>query len=199
VQVRPIDAREAARRVEDVLDAAIAAHQRIRQTAAAPVVRAAEVMRAAIAAGHKVLVFGNGGSAADAQHFAAELVGRFQQDRAGLPAIALTVDGSTMTSVANDYGFDRVFARQVEALGRAGDVAVGISTSGASPNVLAAFGAARQRGLRTIAFTGRDGGALGQAADVHINVADASTARVQEVHRTLIHALCEIIERAVEE
>jgi D-sedoheptulose 7-phosphate isomerase len=194
--VRSIDAREAARRVDQVLDAAIALHQRVRQAGAASVVRAAEVMTAAIAAGGKVLVFGNGGSAADAQHFAAELVGRFQQDRAGLPAIALTTDGATMTSVANDYGFDRVFARQVEALGMSGDVAVGISTSGASPNVLAAFSTARQRGLRTIAFTGRDGGALGAAADVHINVADQSTARVQEVHRTLIHALCEIVESA---
>jgi D-sedoheptulose 7-phosphate isomerase len=196
--VHSIDAREAARRAEQVLDAAIAVHQRVRQAGTATVVRAAELMTAAIAAGGKVLIFGNGGSAADAQHFAAELVGRFQRDRVGLPAVALTTDGSTMTSVANDYGFDRVFARQVEALGRSGDIAVGISTSGASPNVLAAFSAARQRGLRTIAITGRDGGALGAAADVHINVADQSTARVQEVHRTLIHALCEIVENAVE-
>lgn len=193
-----IDAREAARRVEQVLDAASALHQRVRQAGTATVVRAAELMIATIAAGGKVLIFGNGGSAADAQHFAAELVGRFQRDRVGLPAVALTTDGSTMTSVANDYGFDRVFARQVEALGRPGDIAVGISTSGASPNVLAAFSAARQRGLRTIAITGRDGGALGAAADVHINVADQSTARVQEVHRTLIHALCEIVESACE-
>jgi D-sedoheptulose 7-phosphate isomerase len=192
--VHSIDAREAARRAEQVLDAAIAVHQRVRQAGTATVVRAAELMTAAIAAGGKVLIFGNGGSAADAQHFAAELVGRFQRDRVGLPAVALTTDGSTMTSVANDYGF----ARQVEALGRSGDIAVGISTSGASPNVLAAFSAARQRGLRTIAITGRDGGALGAAADVHINVADQSTARVQEVHRTLIHALCEIVENAVE-
>ena len=195
--MRAIDAREAARRVEQVLDAAVALHQRVRQAGAAPVVKAAEMMTAALAAGGKALVFGNGGSAADAQHLAAELVGRFQQERHGLAAVALTTDGATITSVANDYGFDRVFARQVEALGNPGDVAIGISTSGASPNVLAAFSSARQRGMRTIAFTGRDGGALGRAADVHINVADQSTARVQEVHRTLIHALCEIVESAI--
>ena len=196
--MRPIDAREAARRVEAVLDGAIALHQRIRQASTGPVVRAAEVMTTALAAGGKVLVFGNGGSAADAQHFVAELVGRFQRDRGGLAAVALTADSSTITSVANDYGFDRVFARQVEALGRPGDVAIGISTSGTSANILTALAAAKTGGLKTIALTGRDGGAVGAATDVHINVPDASTARVQEVHRTLIHALCEIVESAVE-
>ena len=184
--------------MEQVLDGAIAAHQRVRRADMAPVVRAAEVMAAAFAAGGKVLAFGNGGSAADAEHLVAELVGRFQRDRAGLAAVALTTASSTVTSVANDYGFERVFARQVEALGGRGDVAIGISTSGASANVLAAFAAARERGLRTIALTGRDGGALGRAAEVHINVPEPSTARVQEVQRTLIHALCEIVEAALD-
>ena len=195
--MRAVDARDAARRVGQVLDDAIALHQRIRQAGTGPVVRAAEIMVTALAAGGKALVFGNGGSAADAQHFAAELVGRFQRDRAGLAAVALTADSSIVTSVANDYGFERVFARQVEALGRAGDVAIGISTSGASANVLAAFETAKQHGLRTVALTGRNGGAIGAAADVHINVPDQSAARVQEVHRTLIHALCEIVETAM--
>jgi D-sedoheptulose 7-phosphate isomerase len=142
-----------------------------------------------------VLVFGNGGSASDAQHFAAELVGRFTRERRALAAVALTTDTSILTALANDYAFDRVFARQVEALGRPGDVALGISTSGASANVVAGLEAARAGGLVTVALTGRDGGAAGAAADIHVNVASPSTARVQEVHRTLLHALCELIER----
>jgi D-sedoheptulose 7-phosphate isomerase len=140
-------------------------------------------------------LFGNGGSASDAQHVSAELVGRFQRERAGLPAIALTTDTSILTSVANDDGFDRVFVRQIEALGRAGDVALGISTSGGSPNVLAALEAARAKGLNTIALTGKDGGAVGRAAAIHVNVPAQSTARVQEVHRTLLHIICDIVER----
>src|SRR5207253_3174139 len=142
------------------------------------------------------LVFGNGGSASDAQHLASELVGRFERQRAGFAAIALTTDASVLTSVANDYGYEHVFARQVEALGRAGDVSMGITTSGASPNVLAAFEAARPRGVRTIALTGRDGGAAGRAADIHINVPSDSTARVQEVHRTLLHVICDLVEKS---
>jgi D-sedoheptulose 7-phosphate isomerase len=156
---------------------------------------AAEAMIQALRGGGRILVCGNGGSAADAQHFAAELVGRFERERAALSAIALTTDASILTAVANDYDFTRVFARQVEALGRPGDVVLGISTSGASANVIAAFAAARAGGLTTVALTGRDGGALGAASDIHINVPAASTARVQEVHRTLLHALCAIVER----
>ena len=143
-----------------------------------------------------MLVFGNGGSAADAQHLTAELVGRFQRDRRGMAAIALTADTSVITSVANDYGFERIFARQIEALGAPGDVAFAISTSGDSPNVVAAVEAARSQGLTTIALTGRAGGRLAGLADIHVNVPDASAARAQEVHRTLIHAICEIVEGA---
>lgn len=182
--------------VAAALDDTIALHAKVRAMDLAPVVGAADAIRAAFRSGGKLLVFGNGGSAADAQHMAAELVGRFARERAAMPAIALTTDTSVLTSVGNDYGFDRVFARQVEALGRPGDVAFGISTSGASANVLAALEAAKARGLVTIALTGRDGGAIGRAAAIHVNVPDASTARVQEVHRTLIHAICELVEMA---
>jgi len=142
-------------------------------------------------------VFGNGGSASDAQHLSAELVGRFMKERAAMPAIALTVDTSILTAIANDYSYKQVFVRQIEALGRAGDVAMGISTSGESPNVIAALQAARAQGLKTIALTGRDGGGVGRAADIHVNVPDQNTARVQEVHRTLIHVMCEVVEAHV--
>jgi phosphoheptose isomerase len=192
--MRPIDAGTAVSIVARTLDAAIALHQRVRGLDLAPVARAAETMASALAAGRKLLAFGNGGSASDAQHLTTELVGRFQKERAGYAAIALTADTSLLTSVANDYGFERVFARQVEALGQTGDVAFAISTSGTSPNVVAGLEAARQAGLRTIALTGRDGGHAGRIADIHINVPDDCTARVQEVHSTLIHAICEIID-----
>ena len=185
-----------ARTVQRVLDAAIAAHQRMRAADPAAVVEAADVVRAALGRGAKVLVFGNGGSAADAQHFVAELVGRFVREREGFAAIALTTDTSVLTSIANDYGYERVFARQLEALGRGGDVAVAISTSGESANVIAAVRAARDRGLHTIALTGRDGGGVGALVDVHVNVPEASTARAQEVHRTLLHAICELVDHA---
>jgi D-sedoheptulose 7-phosphate isomerase len=164
-------------------------------SAAGPAAAAAKAMVEALRAGGRILVCGNGGSAADAQHFAAELVGRFERERAALAAIALTTDSSIVTAVANDYDFARIFSRQVEALGRPGDVVLGISTSGASANVIAAFAAARAGGLTTVALTGCDGGAVGAAADIHVNVPAASTARVQEVHRTLLHSMCALIER----
>ena len=162
---------------------------------AGPAADAAEAMIAALRGGGRILACGNGGSAADAQHFAAELVGRFERERAPLAAIALTTDTSIVTAVANDYDFSRVFSRQVEALGRPGDVILGISTSGGSANVVSAFEAAKAGGLKTVALTGRDGGAVGAAADIHVNVPDASTARVQEVHRTMLHAMCALVER----
>jgi phosphoheptose isomerase len=180
-----------------IFDEHIALHTRMRGSSLEPVVRAAGTIRAAFAAGGKLLIFGNGGSAADSQHLAAELVGRFARERAAMPAVALTVDTSVLTSIGNDYAYDRVFVRQIEALGRSGDVAFGISTSGGSLNVLRALQAATARGLRTIALTGRDGGAIGEAAEIHINVPHASTPRVQEVHGTLIHAICELVERAL--
>ena len=174
----------------------MALHERVRQADPRPVLDAAAAIVAALRGGGKLLAFGNGGSAADAQHVAAELVGRFNRERVALAAVALTTDTSVLTSLANDYAYDRVFARQIEALGREGDVALGISTSGASANVVAALDAARARGLRTIAMTGRDGGAVGRAAEIHVNVPSESTPRVQEVHRTLLHVICDVVERA---
>jgi D-sedoheptulose 7-phosphate isomerase len=185
-------------RVDKVFEATILLHERVRQMELTPVTRAAEVIAAAFAHGRRLLLFGNGGSAADAQHMAAELVGRFARERRALPALALTTDTSVLTSVANDYSFERVFVRQIEALGRPGDVAFGISTSGSSANVLEAITAARAARLQTVALTGHDGGRIGAAAEIHINVPDASTARVQEVHRTLIHVICELVEDSID-
>lgn len=158
------------------------------------VAAAAAAMAAALRAGRKLLVCGNGGSAAEAQHFAAELMGRFQRDRAAWPAVALTTDSSALTAIGNDWGFEHVFARQVEGLGAPGDVLLGISTSGVSANVLAALQAAAARGLTTVALTGRDGGAVGAAAALHVNVPHEVTARVQEAQLTILHAWCELIE-----
>ena len=184
---------DAARLADKAFAATIALHDRMRAHLGSTVL-AAHAMRDALRAGNKLLVFGNGGSASDAQHMAAELVGRFQRERAALAAIALTTDTSILTSIANDYSFKQVFGRQIEAIGQAGDVALGISTSGESPNVELALQVAKAKGLKTIALTGRDGGSVGRAADIHVNVPDQSTARVQEVHRTLIHVMCEVIE-----
>jgi len=185
--------RDASRIAEDTFNATIKLHDRMRANMG-PALVAAQTLSDALKAGHKILVFGNGGSAADAQHLSAELVGRFQQERAAMPAIALTVDTSILTSIANDYSYKQVFVRQIEALGAPGDVAMGISTSGESPNVVAALQAAKAKGLKTVALTGRDGGSVGRAADIHVNVPDQNTARVQEVHRTLLHVMCEVIE-----
>jgi D-sedoheptulose 7-phosphate isomerase len=180
--------------VDRIFEGAIRVHEAARRADQAPVLRAVDVVLGAFRKGRRLLVFGNGGSAADAQHFAAELVGRFQRDRRAVPAIALTTDTSILTAIGNDYGFDRIFARQVEALGESGDVVFVISTSGGSTNVVEAFRVAAGRGLTTVALTGRDGGEAGRMADIHLNVADSSTARVQEVHRTLLHVICELVE-----
>ena len=181
--------------VTATLSAAARLHEQAQSSSVAATVAAAEAMIAALRGGGRILACGNGGSASDAQHFAAELVGRFERERPALAAIALTTDTSILTAIANDYAYAKVFARQVEAIGREGDVLVGISTSGGSPNVAEAFAAARLHGLTTIALTGRDGGVVGAAADIHINVPSPSTARAQEVHRTLLHAICELVER----
>jgi D-sedoheptulose 7-phosphate isomerase len=180
--------------VRNMLREAARVHEQAGRDCVESVLAAAETMSSAFDLGGKVLIFGNGGSAADAQHFACELIGRFLRDRRALPAIALTTDASTLTAIANDFGFDRVFVRQIEALGKPGDVAIAISTSGGSQNVLAGVECAKASGLRTIAFTGGDGGPVGAAADVHVNVANTTTPRVQEAHRTLIHAVCDLIE-----
>ena len=157
--------------------------------------RVAEVLIQAFRKGRTAYFFGNGGSAADAQHLAAEFVNRFRLDRRALPALALNVDTSVLTSIANDFGYDRVFARQIEAFGRADDVAVGLSTSGASPNVIAGIRLARQQGLVTVGFSGGDGGALLRETDHCIVVPSKTTARVQEMHILAGHAICDIVEQ----
>ena len=161
------------------------------------VARAAELIITSIKAGGKVLIFGNGGSAADAQHIAAELVNRFNYDRPPIAAIALTTDTSILTSVGNDSSFDELFERQVRALGRRDDVALAISTSGNSRNVLRAVDAAHELGIKTIALAGRDGGRLADAVDVALVVEASSTQRIQETHITIGHILCELIEDAL--
>jgi len=158
---------------------------------------AADLITTCLRAGGKLLFFGNGGSAADAQHLAAEFVGRFVRERAGLPAIALTTDSSILTAVGNDYGFDQIFARQVQALGRPNDVAIAISTSGNSPNIIEGVKAARKGYLKTIGLSGKDGGLLATEADVVITIASTSTARIQECHITIGHLFCELTEEAL--
>jgi D-sedoheptulose 7-phosphate isomerase len=170
------------------------------ETMAPAIASAGEALAAALRAGNKVLACGNGGSAADCQHFAAELVGRFERERPGLPAIALTVDTSALTAIANDYSYDAVFAKQVEALGREGDMLLALSTSGNSPSVIAAMKAAKARGMAVIALTGRDGGAMAKLLgpeDHHLNVAHQRTMRIQEVHILALHCLCDTIDNVL--
>ncbi len=188
-------ATDAAGLVKTIFDNTIAAHGRFAEQGLPALLAASQAITGALKGGKKVLAFGNGGSAGDAEHLVAELVGRFEVERRALPAISLTCDSSVVTAIANDYGYGTVFTRQVEALGNPGDVAFGISTSGRSANVEAGLAAAKARGLVTIAMTGRDGGKMGADADIHLNVAEQSTARIQEVHRTIMHAMCALIDR----
>jgi D-sedoheptulose 7-phosphate isomerase len=160
----------------------------------AQIVIAGDAMKTALAEGKTIFAFGNGGSAADAQHFVAELVVRYEVERPGRAAIALTTDTSILTAAGNDSGFERVFARQLEALGRRGDVALAVTTSGTSPNVLRALETANGRGMVTIALTGRDGGEAGRLAVIHVNVPEQRTALAQEVHTTILHVWCELID-----
>jgi D-sedoheptulose 7-phosphate isomerase len=154
------------------------------------IAQVAQAICTALENGHKVLLFGNGGSAADSQHIAAEWVGRVQRERRPLPAIALTTDTSILTAVGNDYGYEQVFARQIRGLGQAEDIAIGISTSGNSPNVLLGIDAAKELGLTTVGLTGGDGGKLGPKVDYHLNVPHKFASRVQEVHILIGHILC---------
>ncbi len=157
---------------------------------------AATMIDAAIKAGGKVLLAGNGGSAADAQHIAAELVGRYKLERAALPAIALTTDTSALTAIGNDYGFEHIFERQVRALGRKGDVLIAISTSGRSPNILAAIEAARAHDMRVIGFTGPKGGDMANLCDVLLAAPGTDTATIQQLHMVAAHAICDAVEQA---
>lgn len=164
---------------------------------AEPIERAAELMVGSLLNEGKILACGNGGSAADAQHFSAELLNRFEMERPGLAGIALTTDSSTLTSIGNDYDFNQIFSKQVRALGHGGDVLLAISTSGNSPNVIAAITAAHEKQMTVVALTGRDGGKMGEMlreADVHICVPSPVTARIQEVHILCLHCLCDAID-----
>ena len=185
-------------RVFDHFAESIKAKQDNQELLAEATVAAIELMFAALVNDGKVLACGNGGSAADAQHFAAELVGRFEMERMGLAGIALTTDTSALTAIANDYDFNRVFSKQVEALGRSGDVLLAISTSGNSANIIAAIEAAHERDMRVVALTGKDGGQIAhilQDQDILLNVAHQRTARIQEIHILLIHAICDGIDQ----
>ena len=184
-------------RIERHFVASLEAKQRTLAAMGPRIVQAAELLAERLRQGNKILVCGNGGSAADAQHFAAELVNRFEIERPGLAAIALTTDSSALTSIANDYAFEQIFARQVRALGRPGDVLLAISTSGNSPNVSVAIDAARELGMTTLALTGRDGGRMAAqlgGEDIEIRAAAAVTARIQEAHILIIHCLCDLVD-----
>jgi D-sedoheptulose 7-phosphate isomerase len=158
------------------------------------IVRVVEALTAVLTAGNKILLFGNGGSAADAQHLAAEFVNRFMIERPPLPAISLSTDTSIITSIGNDYDFSEIFSKQIRAIGHAGDVAWGISTSGTSPNVIKALDIAKKMGMITIGLTGRDGGDIARMVDYPLNVSSNSTPRIQEVHITVGHAICEMVD-----
>ena len=182
--------------IRDLFEASMRAKRVFLDENAAALERAIGIVADALGSGHKLLLFGNGGSAADPQHLAAEFVGRFMRERRALPAVALTTDTSALTAIANDYGYDEVFARQVRALGARGDVALAISTSGKSPSVLRAVDACREIGITTIGLTGGDGGALAGAVDVSLRVsASRLSPRIQETHILIGHVLCELVDR----
>jgi D-sedoheptulose 7-phosphate isomerase len=184
-------------RVRNNFQESIRTKSDVREELAPLVTAGADAMLRALLADRKILVCGNGGSAADAQHFSAELLNRFERERPGLPAIALTTDASTITSIANDYNFEDVFAKQVRALGQAGDVLLAITTSGNSPNVLRAVQAAHERNMVVVALNGRSGGEMNgllAPGDVNICVRGPTTARIQEVHGLVIHCLCDLID-----
>jgi len=189
-----LDSARAVGYIKDIVEESIAIQRRVGEQLAPSIVKAAEIMLSSLRDGHKLLIFGNGGSAADAQHLAAELVGRFEQERKAVPALALTTDTSILTAIANDYGYETVFARQIEALGRAGDIAVAISTSGDSPSVLEGVRTAEKKGIKTIGLTGQKGGALAKLADLCLQAPSSSTARIQEAHALIIHLLCGLVE-----
>jgi D-sedoheptulose 7-phosphate isomerase len=186
-----------AQRITKQLMESAATKQRIGEQCVPDILRAAHLLIEAYRGQHKVLLCGNGGSAADAQHIAGELVGKLTRRRPALPAIALTTNTSLLTSISNDDTFETVFARQIEALAQPGDVLIAISTSGQSPNILAAARAARARGVQTIALSGKGGGELAGLADVAINVPSENTQRIQEGHITVGHILCDLIEAAL--
>jgi len=189
--------KNAAQFIEQMVDESLRVKSRFFEENRDRIVQTAAKLAQVLKGGHKVLFFGNGGSAADAQHLATELVCRFGPDRAALPGISLATDTSVLTAVGNDYGYEKVFSRQIEALGQNGDAAIGISTSGNSPSVLVALDAARTRGLFTIGFTGESGGLMNGRADVLFRVPSKQTPRIQETHLLLGHILCDLADREI--
>ena len=181
-------------KIIDIINDAIHIKEEILHNQIENIIKAAKLIIACYRAKGKVLIFGNGGSAADAQHIAAEFVGRFQKERPGLAAIALNTNTSILTAVSNDYGYEIVFARQVEALGESGDVAIGISTSGKAKNVIMGIKKAREMGFKTMCFSGGTGGELSKAAELSFIVPSLVTARIQEAHITIGHIICELVE-----
>ena len=182
-------------RVEQFLKASGDLKYQVAKTLSSKILNAAHAIRDRLANGGKLLLMGNGGSAADSQHIAAELIGRFKRERKAIPALALTVDSSSLTALGNDYGFDTIFSRQIEALAAPIDAVIGISTSGNSSNVIRALKLAREIGAVTIGFMGNDGGNMKNCVDISIIVPSNDTARIQEVHITIGHIICEIIEQ----
>ncbi len=189
-----MDAKVALAKVAASLQEGAELRMKVARDNAHAIVEAASLISGCLQSGGKLLLFGNGGSAADAQHLAAEFVGRFIGERRALPAIALTTDSSILTAVGNDYGFEQIFTRQIEGLGRSNDVAIAISTSGNSPNVIAAVQAAWKQGLKTIGLLGKDGGMLAKRVDIPITVSAVNTARIQECHIAIGHLFCELVE-----
>lgn len=184
-------------KINDILLESIQLKEELLRHHLGEIIKLVETVSACIKRGGKVIFFGNGGSAADSQHLAAEFIGRFKKERKALAAIALTTNTSVITALANDYGYETVFSRQLEALGQKGDVAVGISTSGKAKNVLAAIKQAKKIGLETVALTGQDGGELAKLADISLIIPSRHTARIQEAHITIGHIICELVEEAV--
>jgi len=182
-------------RIKDILLESIQVKEEILRNQVDAILEIAELMIDCLKKDGKVIVFGNGGSASDSQHIAAELVGRFKKDRSALAAIALTTNTSILTSLANDYGYDVVFSRQIEALGKKNDIALGISTSGKAKNVALAIKQAKKMGIKTVALSGGDGGDIVKLADVSLVVPSKITARIQEAHITIAHIICEMIEQ----
>ena len=179
------------------------AHQetiaKVIETMQEPLLEASKLAVETLRAGNKILLCGNGGSAADAQHIAAELTGRYKTERRGLPGIALTTDTSALTAIGNDYGYDRVFDRQVEALANKGDLIIGISTSGNSKNIISALKLGREFGCKTLGFSGRDGGAMNEVCDINLVVPSNNTPRIQEMHILFGHTICQLIDEAFDE
>jgi D-sedoheptulose 7-phosphate isomerase len=184
-------------KIRELLLESIRVKEDIIRSGLTPIIEISEAIIDCLKKNGKVILFGNGGSAADSQHIAAELVGRFKKDRNGLAAMALTTDTSILTSLANDYGYEIVFAKQIEALGQKNDIAIGISTSGKAKNVSSGLKQAKKMGIRTIALCGGDGGEIAKLADMAFIVPSSVTARVQEAHITIGHIICELVEEAL--